>query len=172
MPDDQQRTHVQDPARAAFALGMRLLARRELSEAQLRQRLTLRSFAPDVVEAALGRLRLAGAADDRRVAVSCARTEALVRHRGRDRILRRLDGMGIDPQIAQEAVDRVFQEVDEESLLERALVRRFRGGASVASAAEYRRLYQYLVRKGFSGFAVKNRLRLLTKRGLAVPDDL
>jgi hypothetical protein len=80
--------------------------------------------------------------------------------------------MGIDPETAREAVDGVFHEVDEGMLLERALARRLRGGAVVASAAEYRRLYQYLLRQGFSGFSVRNRLRLLAKRGFWVPDDL
>lgn len=137
-----------------------MLARRELSEAQLRERLARREHPPDAIEAAVERLRASGLLDDRRVARSAARTEAQVRSRGRSRVMQRLHALGIPPEVAAEAADEVFETVDEEALLEAALARRLHGPAArIRDAAHFRRLHQQLVRQGFAPSAVTRALR-------------
>jgi protein involved in polysaccharide export with SLBB domain len=66
---------MSDPVRAAYAAGLAMLARRELSEARVRERLRRKEHGAEAIDAAVARLREAGAVDDRRVAVSAARTE-------------------------------------------------------------------------------------------------
>jgi regulatory protein len=141
------------PARPdAYLAGLRLLGRRELSSAQLRERLARRGFAAAEIEAALGRLGREGALDDRRAARAYAVTAARVKGRGRLRILRELHQMGIDPALAREAVDAAFAEVDEARLLERALDKRL--GRGVPSDADYRRAARALARLGFAPEAI------------------
>jgi SOS response regulatory protein OraA/RecX len=54
----------------------------------------------------------------------------------------------------------VFAEIDEDKLLEQAFTRRLgRTRRSVKDAAEYRKLYGYLVRQGFEPSAVVKLLR-------------
>jgi len=151
---------MSDPVRAAYSAGLALLARRELSEAQIRERLRRKDHDACAVDGALARLRSAGALDDRRVAMSAARTEAHVRSRGRGYVLRRLAAMGISPDLAAEAVDEVFGALDESALLARAISRRLRGpSAAIEGPAHFRRLYQQLVRQGFAPSAVISALK-------------
>jgi regulatory protein len=162
---------MNDPVRAAYAAGLAMLARRELSEAQVRERLRRKEHDAGAVDAAVQRLVAAGAIDDRRVAVSAARTEAQVRSRGRAYVLRRLEAMGIASDIVAGAVEEVFGTLDESALLARALARRLRGpSATVRDPAHFRRLYQQLVRQGFPPSAVVAALKARARSG-EVPED-
>jgi regulatory protein len=156
---------------SAYAEGLRLLARRELSEAQLRERLVRKTFEPSDIDDAVARLRRAGALDDLRVAVAAARTEALVKRRGRFRIRRHLTELGIAADTITRALDDVFSAIDETMLIEAALARRLRGPrARVEDASHFRRLHQHLVRQGFEPSAVTALLRRRSRPD-AVPDD-
>ena len=106
-----------------------MLSRRELSEAQIRTRLARKQFDHDDIDAAVERLRQDGTLNDRRVALAAARLESAIRHRGRSRVLQKLRTLGIDSAIAESAVNEVFEEVDENALLDRAFERRLRGQA-------------------------------------------
>ena len=57
----------------AYVAALKMLARRELSESQVRGRLTRRQFDPDEIDAAVARLRRERALDDQRTALACAR---------------------------------------------------------------------------------------------------
>ena len=133
----------------AYTAGLELLARRELSEAQLRARLARRQFDAGEIDAAIARLRSERALDDRRAALACARTEASLRRRGRARVVQQVESLGIARDVARAAVSEVFAELDERSLLEQALERRLRRGVSLADAAGVRRLHRYLIAQGF-----------------------
>ncbi len=149
--------------RDAYLVGLTLLARRELSESQVRARLRRREFDDGEIDDALQRLREEKAVDDARVARAYARTEANIRQRGRDRILRVLHTMGIAPSTARTAVDEVFAEVDEGALLEQALQRRVRHGADVTNRQTLARLHRYLVGQGFEPGQVMELLRRRAK---------
>jgi regulatory protein len=135
---------------AARTAALRLLARRELSVAALRARLQDRGFPPNDIDAAIDALLESGALDDRRVARAHARTALSVKGRGRLRVLRELQQMGISQAIAAEALGEVFGEADERTLAARALEKRLRGRPKPGTPAEHARLYQYLMRQGFS----------------------
>ena len=66
-----------------YLTALKMLARRELSEAQLRQRLLRRQHDPDAIEAALARLKSERSLDDERVAGAIARSETNLKKRGR-----------------------------------------------------------------------------------------
>ncbi|HEY5618446.1 MAG TPA: regulatory protein RecX [Vicinamibacterales bacterium] len=142
----------------AYVAGLRMLARRELSEAQLRVRLERRQFEPDDIEPAIARLRGEGALDDRRTALACARTEAHVKRHGRLRVLRQLEALGIARGLAKAAVAEVFADIDEDSLLAQTLERRLRQAASLDQAA-VRRVQRYLLAQGFEAARVTAALR-------------
>jgi regulatory protein len=143
----------------AYLAGLQLLARRELSEAQVRQRLARRGYAADDIETAIARLLEERALDDRRVAAAIAHTKTRVRGRGRLRVKRQIEAAGISPSLAQDAVDAVFGEIDADALLTAALERRLRGRTTIADDREYQRLYRYLVTQGFDSDRVVAALR-------------
>ena len=145
----------------AYLTSLKLLARRELSVEALRARLRDRDYPDAEIAAAIEHLLETGALDDRRVARAFARTAAQVKGRGRVRVVRELQAMGIDRGTAAEAVAEVFGDVDERSLVAKAIQKRLRGRRKVADRAERARLYQYLMRQGFSPAAIAHALRSL-----------
>jgi len=134
---------------AAYLAALRLLARRELSEAQVRQRLARRQHDCSDIDAAVSRLTVEGSLDDARAAAAIARHETTVSRRGRQRVIRQIEAAGIAPELARRAADDVFADLDPEAQLAAALDRRLRGRSAVADEREHRRLYRYLVAQGF-----------------------
>ena len=126
-----------------------MLARRELSEAQVRQRLSRKGYDPDSIEDAISRLKANRSIDDTRVAGMIARMETGVRGRGKPRVRRQIEAAGIAPAIAARAVEETFQDIDADALLAAALDKRLRGRDRLADDKEFRRLYRYLVAQGF-----------------------
>ena len=149
------------PGPEAYLDALKMLARRELSEAQVRQRLARRGHDPESIDAAVARLKGERAIDDVRVAEAIARTEAAGRHRGRLRVARQIENAGITGPIARRAVDGIFGEIDSDALIEAALRRRLRAGTAIRDDAEFRRLCRYLIGQGFEADHV---VRTLTAR--------
>ena len=143
----------------AHTEGLKLLARRELSVEGVRARLEHRGFAPDDVAEAIGRLLESGALDDGRVARAYARTAVTVKGRGRLRIMQELLHMGIGKDIVAEALGEVFGELDERRLIENAIRKKLHGRPAPRDQSEHVRLYQFLMRQGFSTAAVAAALR-------------
>src|SRR5689334_25261478 len=134
---------------SVYIEALKLLARRELSEAQVRQRLARRGHEADEIDDAIARLRGERAIDDGRVAEAIARTETAVRRRGKLRVRLQIQRAGIDKRIADRAVAAVFGDVDDEALLEASLARRLRRGERIADERQRQRLYRYLIGQGF-----------------------
>jgi regulatory protein len=151
-------------ADSAYLDGLKLLGRRELSVAGLRARLADREHTPEDIDDAIARLLESHALDDARVARAHARTSANVKGRGRLRVMRELQVMGIPKDVAAEALGEVFGELDERALIAKALQKKLRGRPRITTTAEHARLYQYLMRQGFSPAAVVSALRKLGGR--------
>ena len=142
-----------------YLTALKMLARRELSEAQLRQRLLRRQHNSDAIDAAIARLKVDRSLDDERVAGAIARSETGLRKRGRYRVTRQIEAAGIAPSIAKRIVDETFAAIDGDALLTQALARRLRGRTSIADDREFQRLYRYLVTQGFEPDRVMKLLR-------------
>ena len=146
-------------ASQAYLDALKVLARRELSEAQVRQRLARQGHEPDAIDSAVARLREERAIDDARAAEAIARRESSVRHHGKLRVHRQLEQAGIADATARQAVDSVFGSIDTDLPLEASLTRRLRGRHRIADDAEFRRLYRYLVGQGFEPERVMRALK-------------
>jgi regulatory protein len=145
----------------AYIDGLKLLARRELSEAQVRQRLARKDHQPDDIDAAVARLREERALDDVRVAEAIARTETSIHRRGKLRVRIRIERAGIAKEIARRAVDEVFDPIDDDAYIEASLKKRLRGRDIIADDREFQRLFRYLVGQGFESDRI---MRTLTAR--------
>ena len=132
-----------------YTTGLSLLARRELTSTQLRNRLTNKGFTPEAVNDTIQQLKKEGALDDRRTAGMYARQAALLKHRGPRRAILDIVALGIADDIAREVVSQTYEEVDTQLIIQRALNRRLTG--RVQDRAQFQKLYQYLVRQGFDG---------------------
>jgi SOS response regulatory protein OraA/RecX len=141
-----------------------MLARRELTVEGVRSRLRDREYSNTEISTAVDRLLETGALDDARVARAYARTAAAVKGRGRLRVVRELPAMGVARQTAAEAVAEVFGDLDERTMMAKALQKKLRGRTKLRDQGERARLYQFLMRQGFSTAAVAAALRKLGGR--------
>jgi regulatory protein len=153
-----------DDNRAAYLDGVRMLSRRELSEAQVRQRLARRQHPADAIDHAVQRLRDERALDDARVAAVIARTETGVRHRGKLRVRLQIARAGIDKAVANSAIDEVFGALDGDALIGAALRKRLHGREQIEDDREHQRLFRYLIGQGFESDRVSATLRGLRKK--------
>jgi regulatory protein len=146
---------------SAYSDGLKLLARRELSVADLRARLIDREHAEPEVEEAIAKLLENGSLDDGRVARAYARTAAKIKGRGRLRVARELQAMGIARDLIAEAIGEIFGDADERVMIDRAIQKKLRGGRKPATVQERARIYQFLLRQGFTPAAVSAAMRRL-----------
>lgn len=143
-----RRRDAEPPAPSTLrGTALRLLGRRDLTRAELTTRLTDRGYQPDDIEPALARLVEERFLDDRRTALAHARTASRIKGRGRVRIGRELEARGVSRDLIHEALDQISPNDDMETL-RRFLVRK--GVTSRPDPAVRRRLFQQLVRRGFS----------------------
>jgi regulatory protein len=135
---------------------LHLLSRRDYTTAELRKKLNDREFPEDEIAAALASLAADRILDDRRVASAHIRTASRIKHRGRLRIQHELEARGIDRGIVRELIMELPATEETESI-ERFLRRR--GLPQRPTAAERRRLFQQLMRRGFSADVIAKALR-------------
>jgi regulatory protein len=151
------------PSVSAYVDALHLLSRRALTVNECRDRLRDRQHPDDKIDLAIERLLETGSLNDTRLAQAYARTSVDIKGRGRLRVVRELQARGVDKEAAAEAVAEVFDEKDERALVARALEKKLRGRSRPADAAESARLYQYLMRQGFTPAVVIDSLRRLRK---------
>src|SRR4029077_14083775 len=106
------------PTDSARVAALKMLARRELSEAQIRQRLVRRGHETADIEEAVARLKHERAIDDARVAGAIARTEQSLKRHVRLRVAQQLARAGIAKSTARAALTETFDAVDDEALLQ------------------------------------------------------
>jgi regulatory protein len=157
--------------RSAYLDALHLLARRELSVDECRQRLLDKDHPGEDIDAAIAHLLETGGLDDARVARAYARTAVNIKGRGRLRVQRELNDKGIPRDVAAAALAEVFGDADERAMVARAIQKRLRGRTTVKDRAESARLYQYLMRQGFTPAAVMAALRKLRSGTRSVDEE-
>jgi regulatory protein len=146
---------------SAYVDGLKMLARRELSEQQVRQRLARKGHDQQAIDEAVARLRDERAIDDARVAGAIARTETTTKRHGKLRVRMQIERAGIARETAKSAVDDAFETIDDDALIEASLARRLRGHETIQDDREFQRLYRYLSGQGFDSDRI---MKALTAR--------
>ena len=164
------RTEKPSSGRPATAWGaaIGLLARRDLSEGEVRMKLLARDFGEREVEEAIFRLRERRYLDDRSLAEALARTQARTKHQGPLRVRAHLRRRRIPEALALEAIRGEFPEGAEGERAVSALKRlqpapaaSREGGRNGATPPEERRkeagrLFRRLVARGYSWEAARH----------------
>lgn len=150
---------------------LKMLGRRELSEKQVRDRLARKGHAPEDIDDAVARLKAERALDDARVAAAIARTETTIKRRGRLRVKQQIQQAGISGEVAKQALDAIFDDVDDEALLEAALGKRLRHGRAIEDDKEFQRLYRYLATQGFESARILKALNARRSRRTSIDDE-
>lgn len=130
---------------SALASALRLLSYRPRTEGEMRDRLTRKGVAPDVVESVIVRLRELRLLDDAAFSRSWVENRNLSSPRGRRLIVSELRAKRIGRRLADSSVAAV----DEEDAAYRACARRARSLAGLPWRDFRRRLGDFLLRRGF-----------------------
>ena len=132
-------------------MALRWLARRPLTENEIRDRLRKKGVAEDEVERTVAGLLEERLIDDRALADDYIVLRARRLRHGRDRLVRDLRNRGVAEAIAESAFREAVErgDLDPEELLREALARRL-GRERERSTAARRRVYNALLRAGFS----------------------
>jgi regulatory protein len=145
-----------DPAATARSTAIALLARRDYSAAELREKLLAREHAEDEVATTMDALVREGFVDDRKFAGAFVRTAIRVKGRGRLRIQHELEARGVDRAIITEALGAEAT-ADEAEAIEKVLTKK--RWPAQPSPIERRRMFEHLLRRGFPPDAVARALR-------------
>jgi regulatory protein len=137
---------------------LNMLGRRENTRAQLRRKLLQRKFEAADVDKVLDDLVAAGFLDDARAAKTFTRHASHIKGQGRMRIARELAVRGVDPELVAQTLDAQIDPDEEAERLRAALEKRARG-RDLSDRKESSKVWQALVRQGFSPDAVSKALR-------------
>jgi regulatory protein len=149
-----------------YALALRALMRRAHSIHEMKDYLARRANDPNQVAPIIARLREGKYLDDARYAADYARQHAQSRRQGRFRIARELRGRGVPDQHIEAALDAVFAETDESSLVRARLKRRLAHLKLPLDQRKIASLYRSLLGAGFSADIIRKELRGATRGDL------
>lgn len=169
--DDRARRTV-DPEKTrkrTLQRAVNLLAAKPRSIGEMRDRLSEKEWAtPEAVEAALDKLKEHKYLDDAQFAESFAASRVRQKPMGRSRVAMDLSRKKIDRETATQALDKVFDETPESDLLDEAIARYTRTKGAPQDRAAQKRLYDYLMRRGFTYDLISKRVRAASE---AAEDD-
>jgi len=151
--------NVEKPDRL-FARAIKLLAAKSRSESEIRERLAEGADA-NMVDECILRLKERGWIDDAKFAAGYARHRAGSKGIGRARIARELAVRGVARAAIEQALRAVFEEVNEETLIDRAIEKRMRKLTTPLDRNAVKRLFDHLARLGFERELIINRVRAL-----------
>ena len=155
-----------------FERAVKLLAAKPRSIAELRERL-LQGRQPNeaAVETVIARLREYGYLDDERFAFGYASLKVKQRPIGRQRLQRDLMFKQVNREAADEALDLVYAETSEADLIERAIEKHTRLRGRPKDRVEAKKLFDHLLRQGFSFELVSQKVQKLVKGALDEAED-
>jgi regulatory protein len=143
-------------ASQARVAALRLLTRRDYTARELREKLLDREVPEPDISTVLADLTAEGLVNDRRVAESFVRVASGVKGRGRQRIARELEQRGVDRVVVRDVLAGL--PVEDEVASIRKMLARKRLPARL-DAAEHRRIFGQLLRRGFSADLIAKALK-------------
>ncbi len=146
------------------AAALRMLAARPRTETQLRERLMSMPWANQrLVDDCISRLKEMDYVNDGKFAESYASHRLSVKPLGRARLARELALKKLDRKTIEGALDRVFDDSDEDELIDRAIQKRIRTHGRPSDRSEAKRMFDHLARLGFEFDLIARKLDALRR---------
>jgi regulatory protein len=146
-----ERGEIDDPSLVLDA-ALRFLEARQRSASEIRARLVLHGYRPDLVEGAIARLTELGMVDDAAFARAWVESRDRARPRGERALRQELARKGIDRSVAEDTLaERELERPDADEAAARRLLERHASALSrvVDPHARRQRAYAILARNGF-----------------------
>jgi len=137
----------------------------------MRDYLARRAEDKELISPVIARLRELKYLDDARYAMDYARQHARTRRQGRFRIARELRGRGIPDRYIESALEAVFAETDEATLVRARLKRRLANLRGPLDQRKIASLYRSLLGAGFSSDIIRTELRNISHTDPVAVDD-
>jgi regulatory protein len=145
--------------------------RRAHSIHEMKEYLGRRAEDPDMIKVVIARLREHKYIDDARYALDFARNHTQLRRQGRFRIMRELRARGVPDSHIEAALEAVFADTDEASLVRARLQRRLAHSRGPLDQRKIASLYGSLLRAGFSSDVVRAEIRRAAAESKSVNKD-
>jgi regulatory protein len=151
---------------------LKLLSYKPRSVAEMRARLNEKEWADaQVVEQIIARLVELGYLDDEQFAARYADARLTVKPLGRTRLRRDLQRRKVSTQVVEQALEQAYEEHSEEELIARAIAKRTRLKGAPATREETKKLFDYLIRRGFSYDLVMRKVREISAQSRISEDE-
>jgi regulatory protein len=142
----------------------KLLSYKPRSVAELRGRLLEKDWADEAtVDQVISRLQELGYLNDEQFAASYATSRLNLKPLGRTRLRRDLQRKRLPATTVESALDEAYTEQSEEELIDRAIDKRMRLKGAPKSTDETKKLFDYLIRRGFGYDLVLRKIRQIGK---------
>jgi regulatory protein len=146
---------VEEVRQECFDYAMKYLQARLHSGAELRRKLLRREYGDSVIDGVLADLLRMGYLDDARFAKSKALSAAEHKHHGRRRVFVELVKAGVKKEVAEAALDDVYEKSDSTAAALLLAEKRAPGLKKLQPAVARRRLAGMLMRRGFDYETIK-----------------
>jgi regulatory protein len=145
--------------------------RRAHSIHEMREYLDRRTEDDELVSPVIARLSEQNYLDDARYALDYARQHAQSRRQGRFRIARELRARGVPDRHIDAALDAIFAETDEATLVRARLKRHLRDPRNTLDQRKLASLYRTLLHAGFSADVIRAELKSVSRGTLSDPPE-
>ena len=137
---------MEEVLRQAKVKAMRLLEHMDRTEEQLRQKLKQKAYPDEAIDAAISYVKSFGYINDKRY----AQCYVLGRQKTKSKreIYASLCQKGVSRETVEETLEQGYENYDEVETI-RAIVEKKHGSSTDCTDAEKKKLYQYLLRRGF-----------------------
>ncbi|MCS6874290.1 MAG: recombination regulator RecX [Pyrinomonadaceae bacterium] len=139
----------------ALEKAIKLLAIKYYSASELQQKLRQKGFSDEEIKDAIKRLERYGYLDDEKFAQNFVESKIKQKPIGKKLVKQKLKQKKIPDKIIEKAVSAI----KEEELIEVALEKRLQQKGCPKNQKEVKNLYNYLLRRGFSGDIIMEMLR-------------
>lgn len=163
-------TNADEQKKQAIITVLRLLAASPKSGHELRKKLSGKGFPDVVIEKALAELSAQGILDDSKYAKDLMARLTLGKAAGRHKIAFELKRHGIPKRIQNELLGTLSAEDETERALEQAR-NKWTGWAAIDPQKRKKRLYDFLIRKGYDFQVAQEVLQKLSKEPLSEDID-
>jgi len=147
-----------------FERALNLLSYKPRSLAEMRARLMEKDWAEEtVVDQVVARIEELGYLNDDQFAADFASSRLTTKPLGRTRLRRDLQRKKLSSETIENALDGAYEQQSEEELIQRAIDKRVRLKGAPATREEAKKLFDYLIRRGFKYDLVIRKVREASK---------
>ncbi len=148
------------PYERTFDRALRLLAYKPRTVAEMRVRLLEKDWAEEaVVDQVVARLEELGYLNDEEFAANFANSRLTTKPIGRTRLRRDLQRKKLPAQVVEQSLNEAYEQQSEEELIQRAIKKRLRLKGPPETREEAKKLFDYLMRRGFSYDLIARKVR-------------